>query len=81
MKSLVKISFGLFFLGLSFLLGLLESIALLDPVGTKMADDADPFGDYYIPWHVHAFYILLTGCCLLIGFLLLKDSAESSIKS
>lgn len=53
-------------------------IALLDPVGTKMADDADPFGDHYIPWHIHAFYIFLTGCCLLISILLLKDSAKKT---
>jgi len=28
-------------------------VALIDPVGTKMADDADPFGPPS-PWYVHA---------------------------
>ncbi|MFC7378717.1 hypothetical protein [Brevundimonas sp. GCM10030266] len=32
------------------LVGVLELVALLDPVGTKMADDGDPFGDPRRSW-------------------------------
>jgi hypothetical protein len=40
-------------LGLAVVLLVLEVIALIDPVGTKMADDNDPFGPPP-PWYVHA---------------------------
>jgi hypothetical protein len=37
-------------------LAVFELIALIDPRGTKMADDGDPFGAP-VPWHVHAIWI------------------------
>lgn len=46
----------LMFLAL-FLAGL-EFFALLDPVGTKMADDNDPFGPPS-PWPSHALFITI----------------------
>lgn len=46
--------------GIGLLLGLLEIVAIVDPVGTKMADDADPFGDPYISPLQHAIFIILT---------------------
>ncbi len=54
---------GMFFLGLAGLLGLFELRAILDPVGTKMTDDADPFGDPYIPLYVHFIWIFF-----IVGF-------------
>ncbi len=39
-------------------LALLELAALVDPVGFKMADDPDPFGDPHIVWYQHAAFIL-----------------------
>ena len=42
------------------ILALLELISLIDPVGTKMADDLDPFGDPHIAWYQHAALILVT---------------------
>jgi hypothetical protein len=41
-------------------LALLEFIAVIDPVGTKMADDIDPFGDPHVAWYQHAAFILIT---------------------
>lgn len=52
-------------------LGLVESLAVLDPVGTKMADDSDPFGDPSVPWAQHAAFVVamlacVGGACLLL---------------
>jgi hypothetical protein len=44
---------GLIVLALAILLLSFELIALADPVGTQMANDADPFGPPP-PWYVHA---------------------------
>ncbi len=41
-------------LAIAGILALFESIALIDPVGTKMADDLDPFGDPNMAWYQHA---------------------------
>ena len=43
---------GFVLLGLAAVLLFFEVIALLDPVGTKMADDSDPFGPPP-PWYGH----------------------------
>lgn len=53
-------------------LGLVECMAILDPVGTKMADDADPFGNASIHWTQHAALVVIVvacvaGACLLLG--------------
>jgi hypothetical protein len=47
---------GFALLGLAALLLALELMALADPVGTKLADDGDPFGNPYKPWWVHALW-------------------------
>ena len=39
-------------------LALLEFIALIDPVGTKIADDLDPFGEPHVDSYQHAVFIL-----------------------
>ncbi|HEX6041058.1 hypothetical protein [Longimicrobium sp.] len=55
---------GLLLLMLAMLLGLVEAIALADPVGTRMANDAAPFGPAE-PWYVHAAWIAVI--CLMTG--------------
>ena len=40
-------------------LALVEFMALIDPVGMKLADDLDPFGDPHVPWYEHAVLILV----------------------
>ena len=62
------------------LLALLEFIALIDPVGTKMADDADPFGDPYIAWYQHAAFILVTIAFVMIGCWLLRAKGKNKLK-
>ncbi len=57
------VGFGL--LGIAALLLVLELLALADPVGTKMADDGDPFGNPYQPWWVHALWFVIVA--LLAG--------------
>lgn len=49
----VRAALGLLLLGIAAVLLLFEIVALGDPVGTQMANDADPFGT---PpgWEVHA---------------------------
>ncbi|CAN5628465.1 hypothetical protein BH20ACI4_BH20ACI4_24980 [soil metagenome] len=79
MRNFFTILLGLFFLGLGSLIGLLEIIALIDPVGTKMADDADPFGNPYIPWYVHAFYIVFVLACFGFGFWLFNKADKNQI--
>jgi hypothetical protein len=43
-----------------------EVSAFLDPVGTKLADDADPFGTAE-PWWVHALWFALIALLAGIG--------------
>jgi hypothetical protein len=76
MNAIVKFLGGVFLFGVGITVGLVEIIALLDPVGTKMADDADPFGDPYIPRYVHAVYILITLGCFYFGYLLMRSAEK-----
>ncbi len=76
MIAILKFLGGAFLVGIGCIIGLLEIIALLDPVGTKMADDADPFGDPYIPWYVHAIYILVTISFFYFGYLLMRSAEK-----
>lgn len=57
---------------LAVLLALGEVVAILDPVGTKMSDDGDPFGDPYRPWYVHASYFAVSFACAGGAWLLLR---------
>lgn len=50
----ISITTATLLLFLALLLGAGEIMAIADPVGTKMADDADPFGDPHISWPAHA---------------------------
>ena len=42
------------------------------PVGAKMSDDSDPFGDPYQPWYVHASYFAVSLACASGAWLLLR---------
>jgi hypothetical protein len=79
--NLIKAVFGLFLFLTATVCGVLEIIALLDPVGTKMADDSDPFGNPYLPWYVHAIYILFVISCFGFGFLLIRSSFRAKKSS
>ncbi len=74
MKEALKIISSGFSLLLGLIVGLIEIIALIDPVGTKMADDADPFGNPHVPWYQHAIYITFAIGCFIISFLLVRKS-------
>lgn len=67
----MKIAFAILLLLLATVVGLVEILSVVDPVGTKLADDGDPRGDPSTPWEVHAIYIgliaaLVGGAVLLI---------------
>lgn len=47
---------GFALLGIAALLLVMELMALADPVGTKMADDGDPFAEPNQPWWSHALW-------------------------
>ena len=57
-------------------LAFLELIALIDPAGTKMADDAAPFGDSQIAWYEHAAVILTTVALFIVGCWLRRTRVE-----
>ena len=60
------IGFGL--LGIAVVLLFFEIVALVDPVGTKLSDDGDPFGNPYQPWWVHAIWFLVISLIAWAGF-------------
>ena len=59
---------------------LLELISLIDPVGTKMADDLDPFGDPHIAWYQHAAFILVTIALAWIAGWLWRAKGKNNAK-
>jgi hypothetical protein len=62
-RNFVRITFflvGMALFGMGLLIGLLEIVAIVDPVGTKMSDDSDPFGDPTISIWQHLVFILVT---------------------
>ena len=61
---MVRRILGFVLLVIAALLLVLELLALKDPVGTKLADDGDPFGNRHQPWWVHALWFAAIG---LIG--------------
>jgi hypothetical protein len=77
---MLKVLLGLFFFGLGILVGLLEIIALLDPVGTKMADDSDPFGNPHIPWQQHAAFIIFVLACFGFCYAFWRNINKNPIK-
>lgn len=78
-KYFLQILLGLILIGIGCLVGLLEIIALIDPVGTKMSDDADPFGNPYIPWYIHACYIIFVLACFGFSFWLFYRAEKNPV--
>ncbi len=72
-KSVLRIFAGVAAFAIAGLLALLELIALVDPMGTKTADDADPFGDPRIAWYAHAAMILAAAAFSVGGYWLLRS--------
>ncbi len=62
----------LLFLAAGFL-GVAELLAVIDPAGTKMADDGHPFGVARAPWYQHAVFILVVAACVASGSRLLRQ--------
>lgn len=80
MKNNFKVLLAIFFAALGSLLGLLELIAILDPVGTKMADDSDPFGNPYISWYIHASIIVFALACFGFCYWLFQSADKKLTK-
>ena len=59
------VGFGL--VGIAALLLAFELLALADPVGTKMGDDGNPFGNPYQPWWVHALWVAIVALLAAAG--------------
>ena len=77
---MLKVLAGLFFFCLGILVGFFELVALLDPVGTKLSDDSDPFGNPYIPWQQHAVYIVFVLACFWFCCVFWRSDYKKSIK-
>ena len=73
---------GFALLGLAAVLLLFEVIALFDPVGTKLADDNDPFGPPP-PWYVHVVWFGVIAAVGVLGarFVRAKASREDRERS
>ncbi|HEX8209143.1 MAG TPA: hypothetical protein VF584_03070 [Longimicrobium sp.] len=67
----MRIALGILLLAAAFLLAMLEIIALVDPAGTSLANDADPFGPAP-SWYVHAFWIATIAAMSWASFRLLR---------
>ena len=67
---------GLLLGSLGLLTGVLEMLALIDPIGTRMADDSDPFGDPYISPLEHAIFIILTLAMISASIWLLSRACK-----
>lgn len=53
----MKITLAILLLLFAAAIGVVEVLSVIDPVGTKLADDGDPRGDPKAPWSVHAISI------------------------
>jgi len=56
--SAVRIVLGLLLLATAVVVAIVEIVAIVDPVGTAAANDADPFGPP-APWHSHIIPVAL----------------------
>ena len=75
----VRATLAAVFMVIGLLIVLVSVIALLDPVGTKHADDADPFGPP--PSRFQSTLILLSGCGFLLAAALLIRSAVRRVRA
>lgn len=74
MKGL-KLTVALLLLGVAGLLAITEFFAWVDPVGTKMADDADPLGaPHIVTWLELAIVMLVVASLSLFAFRLLRQA-------
>jgi len=67
----MRIALGILLLAVAFLLAMLEIVALADPAGMSLANDADPFGPAP-SWHVHAVWIVVIAAMSWASFRLLR---------
>ena len=72
MKSAMRPVISVALLLLAAVLGALHLLAVVDPVGTKMADSGDPFGDPSIPLSVHPMYFAVEVTCVLTAVYLFR---------
>jgi len=70
----VKTIFGILLVLAGFILAGIEFLAVLDPEGTKMADDGDPFGPV-APWWQHALWFMAIAACFAVAWRLLRRSS------
>ena len=69
----MRLVLGLGLVGLAVLLLAFELVALADPVGTKLADDGDPFGNPYVPWWVHLAWFVAIALIASMGVWLARS--------
>jgi hypothetical protein len=70
---------GLVLAGLALVLLFVEILALIDPAGTKLADDADPFGPP-APWYVHVAWFAVIALFALVSARLLRPRASGGAR-
>lgn len=58
LPRLLKTASAILFLLSAAAISLVEFLAIVDPAGTKMADDLDAFGDPYVPWTHHVPFLV-----------------------
>ena len=66
---------GLVLAGLAVVLLIVEGIALIDPAGTKLADDSDPFGSP-APWYAHVLWFAVIALFAAVSARLLRSSVS-----
>ena len=66
-KRLFFILVGLVVGAVGILTGLVEVLAVVDPVGTKLSDDADPLGNPRISLLQHLFLVAMTLALLTLS--------------
>jgi hypothetical protein len=73
----ITLSFVLTLIGI--LISGITILGIIDPVGTKMSDDSDPFGDPYIPFWQHLIFFAISLMFFVASYFLVKErgSADS----
>ena len=69
---LVRLCAGIIMMLLGLVVGLIYLIGIIDPVGAKLSDDADPFGDPTISITQHLIMILITLSLFISAYFCLK---------
>ena len=71
-KPVMRILVAIFLLLVAGMFTVVQLLAIIDPVGTKMADDGDPFGNPHVPWYQHTVSVLIIIACVAIASRLLR---------